>query len=172
MGGFQSALLRPPELTLDTPCERRFPGLSFLPPPLWVPLGQSESHRHVPVYRHHVPLDDCYASRGLAVYPRPAASFVWLPAPLMPSATWGQGKIGYRHAESVEIGLLDSGQRLRELALAPDFEHYHRRKFGHHHERCGLLGGLLVPPHQRVSRRLHVDPQRSLHQTPQQQRQQ
>ena len=55
--------------------------------------------------------------------------------------------------------------------MAPDFEPHHRCTFGHHHERCGLLGGLLVPPHQRVARRLHVDPQRSLHQTPQQQRQ-
>src|SRR5262249_44235455 len=82
----------------------------------------------------------------------------WLPAPLMPSSTWGPGKAGYRHAERVERGLLDSGQRLCELALAPDFEHHHRCKFGHHHERCWLLGGLLVPPHQRLARRLHVDP--------------
>ena len=74
----------PPELTLDAPCERRFPGLSLLPPPLWAPLDQSESQRHVPVYRNHVPLDDCCAARGLAVYPKPEASFVGRPAPSFP----------------------------------------------------------------------------------------
>jgi hypothetical protein len=112
---FRALSYAPPELTLDAPCERRCLRLSFLPPSLWVPLGQSESHRHVPVYRHHVPLDDCCAARGLAVYPRPDASFAWLPAPLVSSSPWGQGNIGYRHAESIEIGLLHSGQRLREF---------------------------------------------------------
>src|SRR5215831_1213 len=71
---FRALSYAPPELTLDAPCERQFLGLSFLPPPLWGLLGQSESPRHVPVSRNHVPLDDCYASRGLAVYPRPVAS--------------------------------------------------------------------------------------------------
>src|SRR5215813_12735756 len=85
---FRALSYAPPELTLDVPCERRFPGRSFLPPPLWVPLGQSESHRHVPVYRHHAPLDDCCASQGLAVYPRPDASCMASGGPHSLSSTW------------------------------------------------------------------------------------
>jgi hypothetical protein len=80
----------PPELTLDAPCERQCPGLSFLLPPLGVPFGQAESHRHVPAYRHHVPLDACCASRGWAVYSRPEASGL-ASCPLIPFIHLGAG---------------------------------------------------------------------------------
>src|SRR5215475_6767725 len=90
-------------------------------------LGQSESQRHGPAYKQHVPLDDGDAPRGWPPVPG-LMSLARPPAPLIPSSTRGQGKGGHRNAESVEIGLLDGGQRLRELALALDFEHHHRRK--------------------------------------------
>jgi hypothetical protein len=38
-----------PALTLDAPCDRRFPGLSPLP----APLGQSARPRHGPASGHH-----------------------------------------------------------------------------------------------------------------------
>ena len=60
--------------------------------PFWAPLDQSESQRHVPVYRNHVPLDDCCAARGLAVYPKPEASFVGRPAPSFPQPLGGRVK--------------------------------------------------------------------------------
>src|SRR5262245_62212079 len=64
----------------------------------------------------------------------------------MPASAWGQGTGGYRDVERVARGRLDRGQRLRQVALALDCAHDHRRPLDHPHARGGLLGGLLGPP--------------------------
>ena len=65
-----------------------------------------------------------------------------------------------------EILLVDGRERLDKLSMGAHFAHHHGGKIGHHHERRWLLGGLLVPPCQRVACGLDMDPQRTLDQPP------
>ena len=82
--------------------------------------------------------------------------------------TLGHCEVRRRDTQCPQVLLLDRRQGAGELALGPYFDDHHRRKLGHHHEGRRLLRGLLVPPYQRGLRSLHVDPERSLYETPQQ----
>src|SRR5262249_9838710 len=129
-------------------CERLQPGGNF-------PLPQQSLHL------------------GLA-HPALSARGRWTSALaiLIALATPGRCEVCRRDTQCPEVLLLDRRQRVGELALGPYFEDQHRRKLGHHHESCRLVRSLLVPPWQRGLCGLHVDPECSLDQTPQQQRQQ